>query len=720
MNNTLKLTGCSPTPLANYLKALGILRLVSEQADHSARGAWQDESFVLSTTLSEEKLVDFFLTKYQLSPLVSPWNSGSGFLKEDNRVAPLLRKFEASSLSRLDRYQVGVRAARILCNELAAVKQEEVKIKGETNKLRTKAEKEAQRNDPEYKARLNAVKGNLKRLKEQFIPQCRLNWRGQVLEWLEAALIIQSDLSASFPSLLGTGGNDGNLDFTANFRECFSTLFDVNTGACSEQAEPLLLSALFASPSRGAGEYAIGQYAPGSAGGANSTNGLDGKANVNPWDFILFLEGTVLFASAATRRLNQSSRASAPFALYSQSAGHLSSSAGDKSSRGEQWMPLWPQPATLGEVRSLLSEGRAQLGRSATRDPLDMVRAIARLGVARGISSFERFGYLERNGQANFAVPLGRWQVTAQPRQELLADLDTFIARLHREVRSEHVSNALSSVVRALDNAILAASANGSLPLSWQNILLALADIDTFFAKIPVDKNKVGMLSSLSPGWVDAANDGSVEFRLALAFGTQSVVRRHFLPLNKFGRLDSIGSTSVVCFGRDFISDAIAFLDRRLIEAASDASHAFDQYSPFPASLADISAFIQGSLNESRLLALSRAFMALATKACQTASLPAIYSGFAEDGYALFRLCLAPRHWKIPIPPRADIFRRLASGDIAFASRAAARHLRAHGVASPIEIVAGDARRLAAALAFPLSRASHDALISQFVISQKH
>lgn len=33
---THKLSGCSPAPLANYLKALGILRLVSEQTDPTA------------------------------------------------------------------------------------------------------------------------------------------------------------------------------------------------------------------------------------------------------------------------------------------------------------------------------------------------------------------------------------------------------------------------------------------------------------------------------------------------------------------------------------------------------------------------------------------------------------------------------------------------------------------------------------------------------------
>ena len=36
------LYGCSPQPLALYLKAIGILCLVAEQVDPDARGWWQD------------------------------------------------------------------------------------------------------------------------------------------------------------------------------------------------------------------------------------------------------------------------------------------------------------------------------------------------------------------------------------------------------------------------------------------------------------------------------------------------------------------------------------------------------------------------------------------------------------------------------------------------------------------------------------------------------
>ena len=145
----IKLTGCAPTPLAAYLKALGILRLVSEQADPTARGFWQNESFVLSTTLSEEELAEFFLCRYAPTPIVDPWNGGSGFLKND-KSADFLAKFEQSSTPRLARYQVGAKAARDLCHALSEAKLAEVAIKEESKALPAQ-QREALRNDPAYK-----------------------------------------------------------------------------------------------------------------------------------------------------------------------------------------------------------------------------------------------------------------------------------------------------------------------------------------------------------------------------------------------------------------------------------------------------------------------------------------------------------------------------------------------------------------------------------------
>lgn len=55
------LYGCSPVPLAGYLKALGTFRLVAEQADPQAKGFWRDERFVLRTSLPQDELVRFFV-----------------------------------------------------------------------------------------------------------------------------------------------------------------------------------------------------------------------------------------------------------------------------------------------------------------------------------------------------------------------------------------------------------------------------------------------------------------------------------------------------------------------------------------------------------------------------------------------------------------------------------------------------------------------------------
>ena len=79
------LVGCAPTPLAHYLKALALLRLVAEQKDASARGFWKDDVFHLATALDWEQLARFFLDEYAPTLLVAPWNGGSGFYPKDNK-----------------------------------------------------------------------------------------------------------------------------------------------------------------------------------------------------------------------------------------------------------------------------------------------------------------------------------------------------------------------------------------------------------------------------------------------------------------------------------------------------------------------------------------------------------------------------------------------------------------------------------------------------------
>jgi hypothetical protein len=90
-------------------------------------------------------------------------------------------------------------------------------------------------------------------------------------------------------------------------------------------------------------------------------------------------------------------------------------------------------------------------------------------------------------------------------------------------------------------------SPDGASPALWQNLLATLSQADALAATLPPSKNKFGIVPKLRGAWLAAANDNSPEFRLATAFASQDRIRRHFLPLNKFGnQLDEKGAVSVV------------------------------------------------------------------------------------------------------------------------------------------------------------------------------
>ncbi|HWP60840.1 MAG TPA: hypothetical protein VNL14_23295 [Candidatus Acidoferrales bacterium] len=90
--NHITLRGCTPIPLAAYLKALAVLRLVAEQSgDRVATGWWRNDEFMLGTRLTKSELRTFFLERYQPTPVISPWSGRAGFL-EGERAEQSTRK----------------------------------------------------------------------------------------------------------------------------------------------------------------------------------------------------------------------------------------------------------------------------------------------------------------------------------------------------------------------------------------------------------------------------------------------------------------------------------------------------------------------------------------------------------------------------------------------------------------------------------------------------
>src|SRR5690606_10137153 len=108
--STIALKGCAPIPLAYYLKGLGTLRLVAEQVDPAAEGHWGQECFYLTSILNEESLMRFLLDSYQPTPILAPWNGGSGFYKKDDQTA--LLSIQQGTAERFASYRDGITAAK--------------------------------------------------------------------------------------------------------------------------------------------------------------------------------------------------------------------------------------------------------------------------------------------------------------------------------------------------------------------------------------------------------------------------------------------------------------------------------------------------------------------------------------------------------------------------------------------------------------------------------
>jgi len=737
----LSLLGCSPTPLAHYLKALGVLRLVAEQADPQARGAWHGERFTLITGLDADALENFFLYEYRPTPLVAPWNKGSGFYNND----PVLPRFVRSAAPRFAPLRAGIDAANHLLGEQIKADEQVRSIKGEsTLRHLSGAQKKSIRESADYKSRLADAERSFKELKQDLIPNCRLTWRGPHREWLDAAMVIDGDDIPRFPALLGTGGNDGRLDFTNNFMQRLADVFDTadEVGKPQPKAAAWLQAALWQEPALGyLSNASVGQFLPGTAGGANNSTGPDADSLLNPFDFILLLEGAVLFTAHATRRLGAAapSKAAAPFAVSAHGAGYSSAGDSDESARGEQWMPLWAQPLSLSELRRLLSEGRAQLGTRPIRDPIDLAQAIARLGTARGITTFQRFGYIERNGQSNLAVPLGRFHVPRHisPQLACLDDLHRWVARLRRETREG--SARLKQAEKALSDSIFTGTQHPDEPRRWRSVLLALSAVEA--VQVTGSGHGAGPIPPLRPAWIDASADGSAESRLALALALQTwgdsarsnepppsldTVRRHWIPLSENGRAFEVNddkrlqpNASVVMNGRRGLDDAIALVNRRLIESAQRGQWRLPlaATSGFDATARDLTALLHGHVDLDQTLSLARAFMALdKNKLRARAETP---SGddlrWPDDGWLAIRLSLLPWSLIDGHAPHADpaILRRLVSGDASGAVDLALKRLLIFGIRATIRATVlspQTARLWAAALAFPIS----DATAKQF------
>ena len=643
------LTGCRTEPLASYLKALGVLRLVADQKDPKACGFWQGENFVIRSKLDRDALIRFFVDEWWPTPVVAPWNGGSGFYPKDNREAA--DTILESQDPRLSSFAASINVGRSF-----------VAAQGWTERPA----------DADKVLLLSTMRAKLP---------------DDALAWLDAAVVL-GDNRLLFPPLLGTGGNDGRLDFSNNFQQRVVEVIAARVGASLE-------SSLFGDAVMSRFEGTMGQYQPAA------------NRKTNPWDFVLLIEGALMFAAAATRRFETAS-ATMAFPFHARAAGGLSvvTDSDEGESRDELWLPLWSSAATIRDVRRLFAEGRATVGSGdqtrAASSGLDFARAVASLGVDRGIRGFVRVGFHARNGLAYFATPLGRFATGEVRSTRLLDDIDVWFGKLRRKSSGKGVPTGVALACRRLEQAMFDAvriDDLGPVLLELGDAELALAHSLSFATKVFLDP-----VPLLPATWADATDVGRIEQRLAAALATRPGMRSRLIPLDRsgrnFGRRDEPGQ---VFTEGSLVENLHALMLREDVESQQQERPAPKAVATRRCSLTDVAHFIDGNVDDFLLGRWLHAFTLIDGGVQPEVPYDTIRP---PTSFALLSLVHHRRVRDIKLPRTAGMLALACAGDSVGATTLGIRRLNAN--ASPLPVAAfveptSRMRRVAAALAFPLS-----------------
>ena len=736
--NTVHLCGCRVEPLLSYLAGLGVVRLVAEQLNPDVSARWDGDHLVItSNELDCSGLIEFFAEDYKPTPLIAPWNGRGGFQDGKQRLSEkIVKKVECSDSERLGPYREAIKVARATWEEARGHRLIE---DGKVSK--------------KHKAR--------------FIELCRAKFPDEALPWLDASVVLLDD-DIAFPLILGgAGGVIGSLDASFTFLKHLDDLGMLD-GQVSEPTRrnrrrldrrSLLQHALFRSDAR-LGKGSTGQFDPGGVGGPNSSSTGAAEALANPFSFVLAMEGAIVFASAASRRLSADSRpgargASMPFTVAATSAGYGSVAVGEDP-RGELWAPLWRDELSYREIRHFVSEGRSQWGRNQARTGVDFVRATATLGVDRSVDEFVRYLISVRNGQNVLAVPIGRFKVSdrVRPAADLLRQLDAWVAR----ARSNKAPTALTAALNALDRAQFAVATFGGAR-HLQAVLGALAEAEQEASRSPKFRKAQRLdpiVGLLAREWVPLLDDDSAEFRVAVGLASLSdrvssgrpstaeavggSLATLLRPVKRaqFGLEWSSGGPRIPNLGRrplfDLLNDVVG-ARAALAGSTRSSDEGQDHIAGLPfafdyglsVDLADIGRLLCGQLDEERLGAILAGLLLLEWKGADclavsddpvarlhAASRP-IYVVLAP--FFAGRLPVAPTdaepnpNRSIGVRPRPEWVGAIRTGTAHTAARSAAQLLRGRGwklIVSKFDRANLEPGSLATALLLHLDRAAGD------------
>jgi CRISPR-associated protein Csx17 len=436
-----------------------------------------------------------------------------------------------------------------------------------------------------------------------------------------------------------------------------------------------------------------------------------------------------------------------PFTIQPSAVGYetLSFSDGKKPKQAkreiaEMWLPLWEKPASLIEVQHLLAEGRATVRTRSARTGVEFARAVAGLGIDRGIASFQRLAFLMRNGQSFLATPIGRFTVHEHREVGLLQEIEDWLEQFRHACQKNTTPPRFSAALRRIDAAIFDFCRYGG-KLRMAEILCALGNAEQQLANgehfRKTTKPTIQPVPPLSPPWLSACDDGSVEFCLALALAAirgdqeQKVgdLRTNLEPVERkpWGWDWAEKNRAVVWSGADLCRNLAAVLTRRVMDTGRAGLETLPLGSRFSASLTDVATFLAGDTDNQRLEELLWGLLLIDSanewrEQREQLTKPSERPLLFPSAYALLKLVFLPHQLSWPagaegvsIKTEPEILGCLRAGNVRGGCEIAARRLRASGfVPMPGPLSDGrrreldldtrvDPTRLAAALLIPVS-----------------
>lgn len=343
---------------------------------------------------------------------------------------------------------------------------------------------------------------------------------------------------------------------------------------------------------------------------------------ISPWGMVLACEGLPFFAGAASRRLGSRARAAGAFPFVTQAASSGCSGEAGRNS-AEVWAPLWDRPMALPEVRTLFARARAEVRGRGVTTPAAFATAIVKRGVDAGITSFQRFSLgrttssntFESRFEGRMVLPSSELpNCAAEAVTPLASFLERILSLVDRLPRDEKKGNRWRFVgLRGpIERAMIQVAASPADPARACDLLDAVvAALDR------VDRNQNHRARQIS--WVPfpvallpaifGHSIPPIEARLALSVVSGFPASRPF-ALYRLG-VDWQNGQYVHpkqapfrwVWGTGKLSRVLAnVLARRVLDWEKATKHGCREEPParilFPASLRDVSAWLDGQVDE--------------------------------------------------------------------------------------------------------------------------